>query len=382
MRNVYLINLSFGLAGIERRFANIWRALYGRGVVFPILVIPSALALLLEQANRLPHDSKGLIVIPEPRPVSLAAQLPMPHQLDVPVAIVRSRIAALGYRPVWRRIASDPGAIVHVGLNVSALRPPDVPSVYECVDSTLQQLGGRHYRRASTRRCIVHCQTDRIRTALESEFEGKPTRWRTVTSPMYFAEYGPPVGDQPRDPGLVVFVGRLDEWKNPLMFIEALAIAKARGVAFRAVMLGEGPLREACQNLIRERGLEADVTIQFVPKPFDIIRNASLFVTLQEGDNYGSQSLLEAMGAGCAVIASDVGQTKNIVTDDVGMRVRLDAESVAGALVAMLSQPDRTRKLGERAEYVARTQYSADAYAAFLESLYESAAAYHRADTT
>jgi glycosyltransferase involved in cell wall biosynthesis len=374
MKNVYLINLSFGLAGIERRFANLWRALRRRGNVFPILVIPSSLAALLDEARLLPDDPTGLIVTPEP---STLAKLRVPSSLDVPLAIVRSRIAAIGYRSVWSRIRRDRNAVVHVGMNTSAIKPPDVPAVYECVDANLEQFDTRHFRRASTRRCIVHCQTDRIRMALDCVFASRPTRWRTITSPMYFAQYDEKRANGNRDPRLIAFVGRFAPEKNPMMFIEAVARLRGQRTDCRAIMLGEGPLRQACMARIRELGLESVIAIDFVPRPTEILHRAAVYVSLQPGDNYGSQSLLEAMGAGCAVVASDVGETKKIVTDRTGVRTLLSAESVAAALQPLISDPNRSHQLGEEAARIARTQYSADAYAAFLESAYELAVQHH-----
>ena len=84
------------------------------------------------------------------------------------------------------------------------------------------------------------------------------------------------------------------------------------------------------------------------------------------------------MGAGCAIIASDVGETSRIVTGDVGVRVALTVDSVSRAIEDLLGNPDRTRKMGVAAARVARTSYSADAYAAFLEGLYEQAVQYYR----
>jgi len=379
VRNVYLINLSFGLAGIERRFANLWRVLHDRGVVFPILVIPSALASLLQEANLLPTNPEGLIVISEPKPVAWVGNLKLPPVYDVPRGIVRTRIAVLGHRSVWRRIAQDKDAILHIGMNVSALSLPHVPTVYECVDANLEQLGGRHYRRASRRRCIVHCQTNRIRSALDALFAAQRPRWRTVTSPTYFAQYDGSQKTDDRDFHLIAFVGRLAREKNPLLFIEAIARARQHGSDCRAIMLGEGPLRVQCHALIKRYELESVVSIDFVPKPVDILRRASISVTLQPGDNYGSQSLLEAMGAGCAIIASDVGETKNIVTDEVGIRVPLTVEAVSKAIEVLVGSSEHTRQLGRRAEQIAKTKYSADAYASFLESLYEEAAQYYPA---
>lgn len=377
MKNVYLINLSFGLAGIERRFANLWRILRERRSVVPILVIPSALASILREANLLPTDPDGLVVIPEPWYSGWLGRLKLPPPFDSIIAVIRSRIAALGYRKVWRMIESDPGAVVHIGMNCSALRPPHVPTVYECVDAGLSQFETRHYRRASRRQCIVHCQTDRIRSALDSIYAPTRPRWRTVTNPTYFAHYDEPV-ECYRDPRLVVFAGRLTPEKNPLLFIEAVARARGRGCDCRAVMLGEGPLRRRCNDLVAELGLEALVSIDFVARPEAVLRSAAVYVSLQRGDNYGSQALLEAMGSGCAIIASDVGETAKVVTEEIGACVPLAVESVAGAIESMLQAPERTRQLGRRAEEVARTKYSADTYASFLERVYELAERFHR----
>lgn len=377
MSNVYLINLSFGLAGIERRFANLWRVLRRRGVVSPVLVVPAPLGAILKEANLLEDDPDGLVEVDEPAFVTRIANWPLPPAFDVPKAILRSRAGGLALRDVWRRIAQDPSAVMHIGMNTSALRPPDLPAVYECVDSTLSQLDTRHYRRASRRRSIIHCQTTRIRSALDRAFAGRPVRWLTITSPTYFAHYEDAPSAEVRDPRLVVFVGRLASEKNPFLFIEAIARARREGSECRALLLGEGPLRADCEALIARHGLQDVVTIRFSSRPFDDLRRASIFVTLQTGDNYGSQSLLEAMGAGCAVLASDVGETARVVTAEVGVRTALSVEAVAAAIGALVRDPARTRRLGSAAARVARTRFSADAYAAFLENTYRLAASYH-----
>jgi glycosyltransferase involved in cell wall biosynthesis len=379
VKNVYLINLSFGLAGIERRFANLWRILHDRGVVFPILVVPASLAALLDDAGLLPTEANGMIVTPEPKPILWTAAQRLSSRFLVPAAILRSRVAAVGYRRVWSRIVADPNAVVHVGMNTSALKPPNVPTVYECVDANLEQLDTRHLHRASRRRCIVHCQSERIRAALEDRWANRAPRWRTITSPTYFAQYDESSSNGDRDSRLIVFVGRLAQEKNPLLFINAIARARQMGMDCHALMLGEGPLRAECEALIRQHALESVIAINFVPKPVALLRRAAVYVSLQTGDNYGSQSLLEAMGAGCAIIASDVGETRNIVTQDVGIRTTFEVESVAGAIVRIIGFSGYARQLGCTAERIAKTKYSADNYAVFLESVYDLADQHYRA---
>jgi glycosyltransferase involved in cell wall biosynthesis len=380
VRTVYLINLSLGLAGIERRFTNIWRVLAARGRVRPVLVVPDTLASLLYRAKLATPEEDGLWTVPEPRALRVLSRLPLPRSTDEAAAFVRSRFVARRYAPIWKRILRDPGAVVHVGLNCSALEPPDVPVVYECVDSTLTQLDTRHYVKASARRCIVHCQTNRIRTALERAHAARRPNWTTVTSPCYFAAYrdeaGPPA---PRDPRMVAFVGRFAPAKNPLLFIEAIGAVRDSGLDVRARMLGEGPQLADIQRRVRELGLDGVVTVGFSQSPIDQLEQSRVFVSLQTGDNYGSQSLLEAMGAGCAVVASDVGETRRLVTEDVGFVVDQTRDAVARAIGALVRDPRRAASMGAAAAYKARTFYSADTYVSFLEDLYEQAAGLHAA---
>ena len=379
LKRVYLVNLSFGLAGIERRFANLWRVLYERGRVFPILVVPASLASALAKAGLLPADPSALIIVREPRLSMWIDRLHLPPTLKTAAAIIRSRLVARRFRDVWKRITRESDVVLHVGLNTSALRPPDVPAVYECVDATLQQLGNGHYKRASKLRCIVHCQTDRIRNALDRTFHGRAPKWHTMTNPTYFADYGGDSGESAdRDPGLIAFVGRLSVEKNPLLFLEAVAEIVRGGTDCRVVMLGAGPMRAECEAFIEAHGLAGSVTVDFVSRPIEVLRRAAVYVSLQTGDNYGSQSLLEAMGAGCAIVASDVGETSRIVADEVGARVPLVVEAVAAAMARLIASPEHTRRLGRRAAQIAKSQYSADTYASFLEGVYEFAGRYHR----
>lgn len=376
MTRVYLINLGFRLAGVERRFANIWRALRARGRVEPILVIPDVLASNLRGAGLLPADTEGIIEVRVPALMAGLVNRPVFRVGELPRAVFQSRVVARQYRPIWRHLMQDAGAVLHFGMPCAALTPPDLPAVFECMDATLGSFRNSHYRRASRRAVIVHCQTERIRQALSRAYAGEPTRWRLVAGRGYFADYRvPPL--VVRIDNQVAFVGRFDAIKNPLLFIDALAIATQQGGDFRAVMLGEGPLRPEMEAAIIRHGLQSRVEMRFDTKPLATLAESAVYVSLQTSDNFGSQALLEAMGAGCAVIATDVGETSRLVTPDVGTVVPPEAEAVAAALVESVTNPDHTRARGSAASHRALNEYSADAYAAWLETLYSRAAALH-----
>ncbi|MFZ4722043.1 MAG: glycosyltransferase family 4 protein [Phycisphaerales bacterium] len=181
-----------------------------------------------------------------------------------------------------------------------------------------------------------------------------------------------------RDPRSIAFVGRFSPEKSPMLFLQALAILRQRGIEFRASMLGTGPMLGAMQSRITEEGLSSWVTVGFRPDVSATVLEAAVFVSLQTGDNYPSQSLLEAMGAGCAVVASDVGETWRLVDSAVGCRVPLDPVKIADALGALLDSPTATRRLGEEALKRVRTGHTEENYASFLEELYERALELHK----
>lgn len=379
LRNVYLINLSFGLAGIERRFANLWHVLRTRGNVRPILVVPDTMAQILHEADLADPKDDLLWVVPEHPFLRASDKLRLPPFGKTVLAILRSRAVAWGgYQSVWDHIHKDPSAVIHIGMNCSALRPPNVPIVYECVDSTLTQLGKRHFIRAAARPSIIHCQTERIRIALEQTMARRRTHWTTVTSPCCFASYPITKPARKRDPQLVAFVGRLSPEKNPLLFIDAIAQVRSTGVACRGLILGEGPLLSDVRRSILHLGLDSAIEVGFSDRPVERLEEVSVFVSLQSGDNYPSQSLLEAMGAGCAIVATDVGETRQIVNNEVGLVVKPDISDVAGAILSLVKDPELARVMGSAAARLVRTRHTADNYAAFVESLYDRAVEAYR----
>jgi glycosyltransferase involved in cell wall biosynthesis len=61
---------------------------------------------------------------------------------------------------------------------------------------------------------------------------------------------------------------------------------------------------------------------------------------LQVLENYPSQSLLEAMACGNAVVATDVGETWRLVDDENGIRAPPRPDAIADAIVELLTNPD------------------------------------------
>lgn len=89
-------------------------------------------------------------------------------------------------------------------------------------------------------------------------------------------------------------------------------------------LFGEGPLQEEIEKETDRLGLRGKVRVEFLPDVGPILSQSKVFVSLQKHNNYPSQSLLEAMACGNAVVATDRGETRRLVTSDLGILIEED----------------------------------------------------------
>lgn len=146
---------------------------------------------------------------------------------------------------------------------------------------------------------------------------------------------------------LVVFAGRLSEQKRPILFVEAVAKLRADAphlvAGWRFEMYGRGVLLDEVTRRIAELGVGDLVTLAHTIDMAPVFARSRLFVSTQAFENFTSLAMLEAMAAGNAVIAEDVGQTREFVQDGQnGFLVRpARPETFAAAIARYLQHPDR-----------------------------------------
>ncbi|WP_049923563.1 glycosyltransferase family 4 protein [Halopiger djelfimassiliensis] len=184
-------------------------------------------------------------------------------------------------------------------------------------------------------------------------------RIERLTNPIDVETYRPPAdGDADTDYEFV-WVGRFSEEKDPHRFVDALAELSASGREFRAVMVGDGPLRPAVADEIAARGLDGAVDLTgWVDDPAAYYRRSSVFV-LTSGRDALPLVLLEAMASRLAPIAPPIGSIPDVVSDgENGIVVRdRDPETFAAAMERCLDEPARRRSLAATATEV-RDEFS------------------------
>ncbi len=147
----------------------------------------------------------------------------------------------------------------------------------------------------------------------------------------------------------IAFASRLEPDKNPMLYLEAAREVLKEYPEVKFHLLGEGSLVSEIKEYISANGLAKNVNFAFHKNPPEIFKETSIFVSLQTGTNYPSQSVLEAMACGNAIIASDTGDTGLFVNSSNGVLVQLNKDSVASAIKKLICDPDRTKTLGLQA---------------------------------
>lgn len=137
--------------------------------------------------------------------------------------------------------------------------------------------------------------------------------------------------------------------KGQRHLIEAAHLVVRQVPDARFVILGEGELRAHLEHQVREYHLEKHVLLPgFRTDVLGCLKSFDLFVMSSVTEGLGT-SLLDAMAASKAIVATRAGGIPEIVEDDVnGLLVApRDHAAMAQAIVALLKDDARRRRMGE-----------------------------------
>ncbi|MFP4572281.1 MAG: glycosyltransferase [Desulfobacterales bacterium] len=156
----------------------------------------------------------------------------------------------------------------------------------------------------------------------------------------------------PEEPPVILGCGRLCPQKNFSLLIRAFADLRKKRRA-RLMILGEGELRENLEAIIRELGMEHDISLPgFVSNPYAYMSKSSLFVLSSNWEGLPGV-LVQAMACGSPVISTDCPSGPAEILEN-GKWGRLvppnDAGALSGAMAEALdepSYPDVTKRAGD-----------------------------------
>jgi glycosyltransferase involved in cell wall biosynthesis len=170
---------------------------------------------------------------------------------------------------------------------------------------------------------------------------------------------------------VIGFIGRLEEQKGVTHLLQAVAELKNQFQNIRLVIAGDGTLKEQLRREAVSLGLNDVLFLGFRRDTPQLLRAFDVFVlpSLFEGLPV---ALIEAMAAGCAVVASRIGGVEELLTDGVtGLLVAPGSSpALAEALRRLIVQPDLRHRLGRQAQQHVTKEFSAEAMIAGTEEVY------------
>lgn len=182
-----------------------------------------------------------------------------------------------------------------------------------------------------------------------------------------------PRQDGLRLPGRIAFVGRLTRDKGAFDLLEAVALLREWHPAVRVELAGDGDA-DAIDRRAHELGIGDRVLIRGWCSPEErsrLLARASLFVLPSHVEGL-PMSLLEAMAAGCPLVATRVGGIPDVVHDKVnGLLVGpADPVALAAAMVRVLGSAPLAERIGREARATIARRHSPAAAVEQLGRIY------------
>lgn len=169
-------------------------------------------------------------------------------------------------------------------------------------------------------------------------------------------------------------IGRLYPDKGHRYFLDAFSKVSQKFSSIKAIIVGDGPLKQEILNQIHKVGLENYVTfcgfrsdMNYIYKLIDFL----VIPSLREGLPY---VLLEAMANKIPVLATKVGDIPLLIEDGKTgfLMPPQDPKALERGMMQILNDPTKAREMAERAYRVVKDRFCAEKMVRDTEKVYTS----------
>jgi glycosyltransferase involved in cell wall biosynthesis len=177
-----------------------------------------------------------------------------------------------------------------------------------------------------------------------------------------------------RDEATVLFVGRRERYKGYHALRAAAPLVWAERPEVRFVTIGQAAWNAALDRSHRDqRWIDRGVATE--EEKAEAFARATIFAMPSEHETFG-HTYLEAWSAGLPVIAGDIPPLREVVREGVdGLHAANDPRAIADAILTLLREPDRARRMGAAGRERLEREFSWPAVARRTEAVYLAAIA-------
>lgn len=176
--------------------------------------------------------------------------------------------------------------------------------------------------------------------------------------------------DFPPQARMILFVGRLDEQKNPVRLIEAFRIVAATHADVRLLIVGQGPL----EGELRRSAAPLGDRVRFAGRREDVpsLLKAATCLALPSRWEGMPNVVLEAMAAGTPVVAAPAEGIGELLRDGAAGTIVHAAGSAefASALGSVLDKPCEAVARARLAQDIAEKEFAPEAMVGGHQNLY------------
>ena len=189
----------------------------------------------------------------------------------------------------------------------------------------------------------------------------------------------------PWDDGILLIctVARLSTQKGLFELVDAASKVVDAYPTLRFIVLGEGPLRLRLAETIKRRGLEKKLFLVGQRPRKEVatwLAASDLLVMASHYEGGPATAVMEAMAAGCAVVATDVSGVRELVSDDTMGRLvpTGDVPALANAISELAARPALRMSMARRGREKVLAEFTIDVCMRKTEEVLEEAAAIPR----
>ena len=206
--------------------------------------------------------------------------------------------------------------------------------------------------------CLSSAIRDQIRSLIKID------RSNLYISPCSFVDYSKTsIGIKKKR---ITFVGRFVPGKGLSLLLPVLPIICQKHKNIEIFILGHGVKQKCMERFINKENLAEYITLGFCKSPIEILIESLIFLSLQEKENYPSQALIEAMACGNAIIATNVGSTNKIVSNDTGLLIERSMEQLFDAIDYLLTNKHKSIEFGMNARNKVMKEHRIDKFSNYL----------------
>jgi glycosyltransferase involved in cell wall biosynthesis len=169
---------------------------------------------------------------------------------------------------------------------------------------------------------------------------------------------------------LLTFSGYFRAYKGVYLLIEALKTCLETCTELKVQFLGKGDLEGVIRNELSNYVQRGRVEIGYAKQPIEKLKKSLIFVSLQQKENYPSQSLLEAMACGNAIVATNVGLTNLLVNKSTGILIDYDVEQLSEAIIKLYKHKSLATSLGENGRQLVMGGHTVEKFWNYLRTIY------------